>query len=232
MRLNARPRVYDGGSRASRRGLPPRTEASKPGRMAADPGRIRTRIMTHSLQVIICSTRPGRIGPTVAAWVDTVARQHGAFDVALVDLADFGLPVYDEPKHPRLQQYAHEHTKRWAASVAAADAYVFVTPEYNSGPPPSIVNALNYVYREWNYKAAGIVSYGGVSGGLRAAEALKGTTATLKLVVPPEGVPIPMVAKLVEDGAFRSNDLIDTSAKTMLDELAKWSGALKSLREA
>ena len=188
--------------------------------------------MAPSLQVIICSTRPGRVGPAVARWFDTVARQHGAFSVALVDVADFALPIYDEPKHPRLQQYAHEHTRRWAASVAAADAYVFVTPEYNYNPPPSIVNALNYVYKEWNYKVAGIVSYGGVSGGLRSAEALKGLLTTLKMVVPPEGVPIPNVAKLVESGEFQTNDLVEASAKTMLDEMAKWNAGLAAVRGA
>src|SRR3954469_13372335 len=98
------------------------------------------------LHVIICSTRPGRVGKAVGDWFGQAATAHAGFDVELVDLADMNLPLYDEPRHPRLQQYEHEHTKRWAASVAAADAFVFVTPEYNFGPPPSLVNALNYVY--------------------------------------------------------------------------------------
>ena len=126
--------------------------------------------MSFKLQTIICSTRPGRVGDKVAAWFHGVASTHQGFEATLVDIGAFALPLYDEPKHPRLQQYAHEHTKRWAASVAEADAYVFVTPEYNFGPPPPFVNALNYLYLEWNYKPCAFVSYGGISGALRAVQ--------------------------------------------------------------
>src|SRR5699024_5256586 len=108
--------------------------------------------MALGLQTIICSTRPGRVGPAIGDWFHGIAVAHSGFDASLVDLADFDLPVYDEPLHPRMQQYEHAHTKRWSESVAAADAYVFVMPEYNYSPPPSLINALDYVYREWNYK--------------------------------------------------------------------------------
>ena len=111
--------------------------------------------MAPRLNIIIGSTRPGRLGPAVANWFDGFAREHGAFEPVLVDLADFDLPVYDEPNHPRLRQYVHEHTRRWSASVDAADAYVFVTPEYNYLAPPALVNALDYVLHEWAYKPAG-----------------------------------------------------------------------------
>lgn len=179
---------------------------------------------------IIRSTRPGRVGPSVARWFEASARSHGAFEAVLIDIADFNLPIYDEPKHPRLQQYQHEHTKRWSASVAQADAFVFVTPEYNYGTTPALLNALDYLVVEWNYKPAGIVAYGGVSGGLRAAQHLKQTLTSLKMVAPPEGVGIPNVASHLKDGEFHSNDLIDLSAKTMLDELARWAPALNTLR--
>ncbi len=186
--------------------------------------------MKPNLHIVIASTRPGRIGPTVAKWFHDFARQHGHFAAHLVDLADFKLPVYDEPRHPATQQYEHAHTRAWAASVAQADAFVFVTPEYNCFPPPSLVNALNYVYREWNHKACGFVSYGGVSGGLRAVQAAKQLVTTLKLMPMIEGVAVPMVEQLLdEQGAFVSNRLIDHSAKQMLGELAKWTGALASL---
>ncbi|MGB3867777.1 MAG: NAD(P)H-dependent oxidoreductase [Xanthobacteraceae bacterium] len=189
--------------------------------------------MAPKLHIITASTRPGRIGPSIARWFESYAGSHGAFTPVAVDLAGFNLPVYDEPRHPRMQKYEHAHTRTWAASVAAADAYVFVTPEYNYSPPPSLINALDYVYNEWNYKAGGIVSYGGVSGGLRAAQALKLTLTTLKVVPPPEGVGIPNVAQLVDaDGVFKSNDLINAAAGTMLDELARWTSALRSLRSA
>ena len=185
--------------------------------------------MPLKLHTIICSTRPGRVGPSVARWFNDHARQHGGFDAELVDLADFQLPLYDEPVHPRMQQYQHEHTRRWAGSVAAADAYVFVTPEYNYMPPPTLSNAMDFVYREWNYKPCGFVGYGGVSGGLRSVQIAKLHATTLKLRPLPEGVAVPMVGSLIQDGVFAANELIDASAKTMLDELLRWAGALKPL---
>lgn len=188
--------------------------------------------MSPRLHVIIASTRPGRKGPAVARWFHDFAQAHGSFDARLVDLADFDLPVYDEANHPMMQKYDHDHTLRWSESVSAADAYVFVTPEYNYFPPPSLVNALNYVYREWNYKPCGFVSYGGVSGGLRAVQAAKLQITTLKMVPLTEGVMVPMAASLIDaDGAFRSNELIDKSAVTMLDELLRWTNGLNAMRE-
>ncbi len=187
--------------------------------------------MKPVLHVVIASTRPGRVGPAVARWFADFARQHGTFDVRLVDLADFNLPVYDEPRHPVMQQYEHAHTKAWAASVSAADAFVFVTPEYNYGPSPAFVNALNYVYREWNYKACGFVSYGGVSGGLRSVQQAKPLVTTLKMMPMVEGVMVPMVGQQLDAaGTFASNALIDGSAVQMLDELRKWTDALAVLR--
>jgi len=187
--------------------------------------------MSLKLHVIIFSTRPGRVGPSVAQWFAGFAAKYETFDTSLVDLADFNLPVYDEPQHPRLQNYQHEHTKRWSASVSAADAYVFVTPEYNYCPPPSFVNALNYVYKEWNYKPCGFVSYGGVSGGLRAVQMEKQLVTTLKMMPMVESVAVPMVATLLDESkVFTSNPLIDNSAHAMLAELHKWAVALKPMR--
>ena len=190
-------------------------------------------LMLPRLHVVICSTRPGRIGPSVARWFHEFAGVHGKFDVQLVDLADFNLPLYDEPFHPALQKYQKAHTKAWSKSVAAADAYVFVTPEYNYCPPPSLVNALDYVYKEWNYKPCGFVSYGGVSGGLRAVQAAKLQVTTLKMMPMMEGVMIPIVAGLINDaGVFQSNELIDKSSVTLLDELLRWTLGLKAMRES
>lgn len=187
--------------------------------------------MALKLHTIICSTRPGRVGPAVARWFHGFAQQHGKFDAELIDLADFKLPVYDEPVHPRMQQYQHEHTKRWSASVAAADAFVFVTPEYNYMPSPAFTNAIDFVYKEWNYKPCGFVSYGGVSGGLRAAQMQRLHVTTVKMMPMMEGVTVPMVASHIDDaGAFGSNELIDASAQTLLDELARWASALKPMR--
>lgn len=189
--------------------------------------------MTPQLHIVICSTRPGRVGPSVARWFHEFADKHGKFDAQLIDLADFKLPVYDEPIHPRMQEYQHEHTKRWSQSVAAADAYIFVTPEYNYSPPPSLVNALDFVYREWHYKPCGFVSYGGVSGGLRSVQAVKMQVTTLKMMPMMEGVTVPMVANHIdEEGVFHSNELIDDSAVTLLDELLRWAEALKVMRDS
>jgi NAD(P)H-dependent FMN reductase len=186
--------------------------------------------MPLRLHVVVASTRPGRVGPSVAAWFHEVAKEDGAFDVHLVDLADFGLPVFDEPRHPRLQQYEHEHTRRWAESVAAADAFVLVTPEYNFGPTPALLNALNYLYNEWNYKPAAFVSYGGISGGIRAVQVTKLTLTTLKMVPIMEAVTIPFVADQVKDGRFEPKQVQAESAKALLKELHRWAEALKPMR--
>jgi NAD(P)H-dependent FMN reductase len=186
--------------------------------------------LASKLHTIICSTRPNRIGPAIATWFHDIAAAHGKFDASLVDLRDFDLPVFDEPEHPRLQRYVNEPTRRWAASVSAADAFVFVTPEYNYGPPPALLNALNYLYLEWNYKPAGFVSYGGASSGLRAVQAEKLTLTTLKIMPIPEAVAIPFAWNAVADGKFTAPDGQDKAAATMLDELSRWTEALKPLR--
>ncbi|KFZ30915.1 NADPH-dependent FMN reductase [Pseudidiomarina salinarum] len=187
--------------------------------------------MSLKLQTIICSTRPGRIGPSIAQWFNAFASEQGSFDSELVDLADFNLPVYDEPNHPAMQQYAHEHTKAWSASVAQADAYVFVIPEYNFSPPPSLVNALNYLYKEWNYKPCGFVSYGGVSGGLRSAQSAKQLITTLKMMPMVEGVMVQMPWELLDEQKnFVAADVHELSGNAMLEEMAKWAQALKAMR--
>lgn len=187
--------------------------------------------MSLKLHTIICSTRPGRVGPSVANWFHGFASEHGQFQSTLVDLAEFNLPVYDEPKHPRLQQYEKEHTKAWSRSVAAADAYVFVLPEYNFCPPPSFVNALDFVYNEWNYKPCGFVSYGGVSGGLRSAQLAKQLVTTLKMMPMVEAVMVQNPAELFDDDKrFKAAEHHQKSGKSLLDELAKWARALKAMR--
>jgi NAD(P)H-dependent FMN reductase len=184
-----------------------------------------------NLTVVITSTRPGRVGAPVAAWFVEHAKKHGAFaEVVVADLKEIALPPLDEPKHPRFRQYEHEHTKRWSAMVDAADAYVFVTPEYNYGPPPALLNAFDFVYHEWCYKPGGFVSYGGVSAGLRSVQMSKQVLTTLKVMPMAEGVAIPFVSSLVKDGVFLGNEGLEKSIKPMLDELHKWAVALKTMR--
>ena len=113
--------------------------------------------MSLKLNVVICSARGrGASGPKVANWFARPAGAHGRFEVELVDLADFDLPVFDEPKHPRLGAVRARAHQAWAESVEAADAFVFVTPEYNYFAPPSLVNAVTYLAKEWAYKPAGL----------------------------------------------------------------------------
>lgn len=186
----------------------------------------------HVLQVIIASTREARLGPVVASWFVEQARRHGKFDIDLVDLADVKLPLFDEPKHPRFRQYAHEHTKRWSAIVERGDAFVFVTPEYNHGTPPSLLNALDYLSQEWAYKPCAFVSYGGVSGGTRSVQMTKQVVTALKMMPMFEAVSIPMFTQFVnkETGAFDPGKVQEDASRVMLDELLKWTDAMKPMR--
>src|SRR4051794_36686402 len=183
------------------------------------------------LYVIAVSTRPKRAGFPLAQWTFDRAKAHGGFDVELVDLRDVGLPLFDEPNHPRLRQYEHEHTKRWSAKISAADAFVFVTPEYNHGTPPSLINALVYLVQEWAHKPVGFVSYGGPAGGTRAVQMVKPMMAALKMVVLLEAVMVPMFTTSIdENGIFNPSDMQETGARAMLDALVKWTQALAPMR--
>jgi NAD(P)H-dependent FMN reductase len=136
----------------------------------------------YNLKIITASTRPGRKGPALANWIFDVAKKHNEFSVELLDLAEINLPFLDEPSHPRLQKYTKEHTKKWSATIAAADAFIFVTPEYNYGYPASLKNALDFLFNEWAYKAVAFVSYGGIAGGTRCMQALKQVLTALNMV--------------------------------------------------
>jgi NAD(P)H-dependent FMN reductase len=184
------------------------------------------------LSVVVASTRPNRAGLPIAQWFVGRAKAHGAFDVDLVDLKEVGLPLIDEPRHPRLRDYEHEHTRRWSAIVDGSDAFVFVTPEYNFSAAPALLNALDYLFHEWAYKPAGFVSYGGVSGGMRSVQMTKLLLTSLKIVPLPEAVSIVFFQQLMApNGAFLGSEALEKAATTMLGELNRWSGALRPLRE-
>jgi NAD(P)H-dependent FMN reductase len=183
-----------------------------------------------SLGVIVASTREGRGGLPVAEWFAGLARQHGGFDVQLIDLKAVNLPMLEEPNHPRLQQYTDDRTKAWSATVSALDAFVFVTPEYNFGSPPALVNALDHLYVEWGYKPAGFVSYGGISGGLRSVQMTKQILTAMKIVPIVEAVVLPFYTKMMKDGSFTGGEPQEKAAAGMLNELARWAGALRPLR--
>jgi NAD(P)H-dependent FMN reductase len=184
------------------------------------------------LGIVIASVREGRVGLPVAKWFIERAQQHAKFEVETVDLKEIALPVFSERYHPRLQKYESDKQKEWSAVVAALDAFVFVTPEYNHGISPALLNAFDYLYVEWNYKPAAFVSYGGISGGLRAVQMTRQTMAALKMVSIVEAVTIPFVAQAIdrESGTFKANEQHDKSATVLLDELYRWAGALATLR--
>jgi NAD(P)H-dependent FMN reductase len=159
------------------------------------------------------------------------AKAHGAFDVELVDLKEENLPMFDEPRHPRFRQYEQEHTKRWSAKVDAAEAFVFVTPEYDHGTPPSLINALIYLSQEWAHKPVGFVSYGGPAGGTRAVQMVKPMMAALKLVVLLESVAVPLFLHHIdESGVFNASEQQEAGAQAMLEALVKWTSALVAMR--
>ena len=183
------------------------------------------------LRIIIGSTRPGRVGPAVAEWIMRRAEEHGGFDVQLTDLAALDLPIFNEPNHPRLQQYVHQHTRDWSELVAASDAFIFVTPEYNYGFNAALKNAIDYLYNEWVNKAAGIVSYGGVAAGTRATQMLKQVLTALRIMPVTDSVNIPFVRNFLdEDGRLKPNEVLEASATAMLDEVLRWTEALRPLR--
>jgi NAD(P)H-dependent FMN reductase len=184
------------------------------------------------LMIVIASTRPGRVGLPVARWFTERANEHGAFDVQVVDLAELELPFLDEPHHPRMRRYTKDHTHEWSEIVDGADAFVFVTSEYNHGYPASLKNAIDYLNHEWKDKPVGFVSYGGVSAGTRAVQQLKQVVTAIKLYPVTEAVNIPFVTQFVDtDGVVQANEVMEQAAGAMLDELLLVERALRGLRE-
>ncbi|HEX7368496.1 MAG TPA: NADPH-dependent FMN reductase [Candidatus Saccharimonadales bacterium] len=183
------------------------------------------------LAVITVSTREGRVGGAVGKWFERYAQEHGGFDdVTAIDLKEVNLPVLDEPKHPVMREYQFEHTKRFSALIDPADAFVFVTPEYDYFAPGALVNAVDYLSQEWSYKPAAFVGYGGISGGLRSIQAAKPLLTSVKIMPLPESVSVQFVQNFVQDGVFTPQRMHEDMARLMLDELAKWAKALKPMR--
>jgi NAD(P)H-dependent FMN reductase len=179
------------------------------------------------LHVLIASTRPVRIGPAIADWVRQRAESHGHFDVELIDLAEVALPLLDEPHHPKLGNYIHDATQRWSDTVRRADAFVCVMPEYNHSFNAALKNALDHLFIEWRDKPVAFVSYGGLSGGLRAVAAIKPVVSSLRMVPVLEGVALPFAQALVSDGTFTADNNHDLAAHVMLDELARMTTILR-----
>lgn len=181
------------------------------------------------IALIIGSTRPGRKAEVVARWVHEIAKKRSDAEFELVDIKDFNLPLLDEAIPPSMGQYSQPHTKAWAAKIESFDAYVFVTPEYNHGMSGALKNAIDYLYREWNNKAAGFVGYGSV-GGTRAVEQLRLVMGELQVADVRAQVALSLFTDFENFSTFKPAALHEKSLTTMLDQVIAWGGALKALR--
>lgn len=180
--------------------------------------------------IILGSTRPGRNGEAVARWTHELASRRTDAEFELVDLKDYDLPLLDEPVPPSQGQYRHEHTKVWARKIESFDAFVFVTPEYNHSTSGALKNAIDFLYREWNNKAAGFVAYGS-AGGTRAVEHLRLIMAELQVADVRSQVALSLFTDFENFSEFKPAEHHQKSLDGMLDQLIAWGGALKALRE-
>jgi NAD(P)H-dependent FMN reductase len=180
--------------------------------------------------IILGSTRPNRNGEQVARWVHEIAVRRADAEFELVDLRDYPLPHLDEPLPPSMGQYQNEHTKQWAAKIASFDGFVFVTPEYNHSTSGVLKNAIDYLFAEWNNKAAGIVSYGGV-GGARAAEHLRLVLGELQVADVRQQVALSLLTEFENFSVFKPGDYNHAALDILLDQVVAWSNALAPLRQ-
>ena len=179
--------------------------------------------------VILGSTRPGRNGKGVADWVIAHTADRPGATYELVDLADYPLPLLDEPAPASMQQYSKEHTLRWAAKVAEFDGYIFVSPEYNHSTSGVLKNALDFLNAEWNNKAAALVTYGSV-GGARAAEHLRAILSELQVAHVRQQMTFSLFTDFTDFTTFTPGPQHDDFLPLMLNQLEAWAGALKTLR--
>lgn len=182
------------------------------------------------LAIIVGSTRPGRKAEDVARWVYEIARQRNDVQVELVDIQDFNLPLLDEPVPPSMGQYKNEHTRVWAAKIASFDAFVFVTPEYNHGTSGALKNAIDYLYAEWNNKAAAFVGYGS-AGGARAVEHLRLVMGELQVADVRQQVMLSLYTDFENFATFKPAAHHEKSVTTMLDQVIAWGMALRNVRK-
>jgi NAD(P)H-dependent FMN reductase len=179
--------------------------------------------------VIVGSTRPGRKALDVAKWVMEIARMREDAVYELVDILDFNLPLLDEPVPPSMGQYSKDHTKAWAAKIGQFDGFVFVTPEYNHGISGALKNAIDFLYKEWNNKAAGFVGYGSM-GGARAVESLRLVMGELMVADVRAQVMLSLFTDFENFATFKPAERNVQSVDAMLDQVVAWSGALQALR--
>jgi NAD(P)H-dependent FMN reductase len=182
------------------------------------------------LAIIIGSTRPGRVGESVGRWVHEIAQKRKDATFELVDIQEFNLPLLDEPVPPSMGKYSQEHTKKWAAKIAAFDGYVFVTPEYNHGISGALKNAIDFLFAEWNNKAAGFVGYGS-AGGARAVEHLRLVMAEVQVATVRNQVMLSLRDDFENYVTFKPRPFHEQAVGQVFDQVIAWAGALKPLRE-
>ena len=182
------------------------------------------------LAIIIGSTRPGRVGEAVGRWVHEIAQKRSDATFELVDIKDFNLPLLDEPIPPSQGKYSQPHTKKWAAAIASFDGFVFVTPEYNHGTSAALKNAIDFLYAEWNNKAAGFVGYGS-AGGTRAVEQLRLVMAEVQVATVRNQVMLSLRDDFANYSAFQPREFHEKPLGQVFDQVIAWGGALRSLRE-
>jgi NAD(P)H-dependent FMN reductase len=180
--------------------------------------------------IILGSTRPNRNGEQVAKWVYDIASRRDDAEFELVDLRDYPLPHLDEPLPPSMGQYQNEHTRQWADKIGSFDGFVIVTPEYNHSTSGVLKNAIDYLYAEWNNKAVGFVSYGGV-GGARAAEHLRLVAGELQMADVRQQVALSLLTEFENFSVFKPADYSLAALNTLLDQVVAWSTALAPLRQ-
>ncbi len=183
------------------------------------------------IAIVIGSTRPGRKAQAVAEWVNQAAQQRTDAQFEVVDIADFNLPLLDEPIPPSKGQYSKDHTKAWSERIKNFDGFIFVTPEYNHSTSAALKNAIDYLYREWNDKAAAFVSYGG-AGGIRAVENLRLVMGELQVADVRAQVALSLFADFENYSVLKPGPQHAATLEAMFDQLVKWSTALKTVREA
>ena len=179
--------------------------------------------------ILVGSTRPGRKAAAVAQWVYDLAHQRTDATFELVDIQAFNLPLLDEPLPPSLGQYTQPHTQAWAEKIAPFDGYIFVTPEYNHGTSGALKNAIDYLYGEWNNKAAGFVSYGSACGA-RAVEQLRLVMAELQIADVRAQVMLSLFTDFENFTTFKPASRQEQAVTTMLDQVIAWGTALQPLR--
>jgi NAD(P)H-dependent FMN reductase len=181
------------------------------------------------IAILTGSTRPGRHNEAVSRWVYDLAKQRNDAEFELVDIADYDLPLLDEPVPPSLGRYTHEHTKRWAEKIRSFDGYVFVTPEYNHSTSGALKNAIDYLFNEWNNKAAGFVSYGS-AGGTRAVEHLRLILAELMVATVRAQVMLSLYTDFQSFTTFTPDTRHEQAVQTMLDQVVSWGQAMRTVR--